>query len=123
MNILFYLTRYPGVGGIETVTSQMIGQLTLKDGHSIDVISHWQQEGGGRIYARRIYPMPNNKQWTAQENISFACDVVKNGHYDVIIYQDSYAPTEKIVCHLSKECNIPLIVFEQQLSIVYLQQA
>lgn len=112
MNILFYLTRYPGVGGIETVTSQIIGQLALKKGHNIDVISHWQQEQKGKIYARSIYPMPNNKRWVAKENISFACDVVKNGHYDVIIYQDSYAPTEKIVCYLSKEYNIPLIVFE-----------
>ena len=108
MNILFYLTRYPGMGGIETVTSQMIEQFTLKEGHAIDVISHWQQEqSGGGIYARSIYHMPNGKQWTAQENISYACDVVKNGHYDVIIYQDSYAPTEKIVCYLSKEYNIP----------------
>lgn len=112
MNILFYLTRYPGVGGIESVTSQIIGQLALKEGHAIDVISHWQQEQKGDIYARSIYPMPSNKQWTAQDNISFACDVVKNRHYDVIIYQDSYAPTEKIVCHLSEEYNIPLIVFE-----------
>lgn len=112
MNILFYLTRYPGVGGIETVTSQIIGQLTLKKGHNIDVISHWQQEQKGKIYAHNIYSMPNNKQWTVQENISFACNVVKKGHYDVIIYQDSYAPTEKIVCYLSKEYNIPLIVFE-----------
>lgn len=112
MNILFYLTRYPGVGGIETVTTQIVGQLALKKGHNIDVISHWQQEQKGEIYARNIYSMPNNKQWTAQENISFACDVVKSRHYDVIIYQDSYAPTEKIACHLSKEYNIPLIVFE-----------
>lgn len=53
MNILFYLTRYPGMGGIETVTSQMIEQFTLKEGHAIDVISHWQQEqsGGGYMLA------------------------------------------------------------------------
>lgn len=112
MNILFYLTRYPGVGGIETVTSQIIKALTLKCCYTIDVISHCQQEQRGKIYARNIYPMPNNKQWMAQENIIYACDVVKNGHYNVIIYQDSYAPTEKIVCYLSKMYNIPLIVFE-----------
>lgn len=112
MNILFYLTRYPGVGGIETVTSQIIKALSLKDCYTIDVISHWQQEQKGEIFAHNIYSMPNNKQWMAQENIIYACDVVKNGHYNVIIYQDSYAPTEKIVCHLSKVYNIPLIVFE-----------
>lgn len=112
MKILFYLTRYPGIGGIETVTSQIIRQLTLKCGHTIDVISHWQQKQAGEIFAHNIFQMPNNKQWTAQENIVYACNVVRNGHYDVIIYQDSYAPTEKIVCHLSKEYNIPLIVFE-----------
>lgn len=111
MNILFYLTRYPGVGGIETVTSQIIGKLSQK-GYTIDVISHWQQKQKSKIYARNIYYMPNAQQWNAQENIIYACNVVKNGHYDVIIYQDSYAPTEKIVCHLSKEYNVTLIVFE-----------
>lgn len=54
MNILFYLTRYPGVGGIETVTSQIIEQLTLK-GDTIDVISHWQQEQlGGDICSQHL---------------------------------------------------------------------
>lgn len=66
----------------------------------------------GGIYVRNIYRMPNDKQWLAQENITYACGVVENGHYDIIIYQDSYAPTETIACHLSKEYNIPLIVFE-----------
>lgn len=56
--------------------------------------------------------MPNDKQWTAQENVTYACNIVKNEHFDVIIYQDSYAPTEKIVCLLSKKYNVPLIVFE-----------
>ena len=111
MNILFYLTRYPGVGGIETVTSQIIEQLSLK-GHVVNVISHWQQKQNGKIFARNIFPMPNDKQWTAQENVTYACNIVKNEHFDVIIYQDSYAPTEKIVCLLSKKYNVPLIVFE-----------
>lgn len=111
MNILFYLTRYPGVGGIETVTSQIIEQLSLK-GHVVDIISHWQQKQNAEIFARNIFPVPNDKQWTAQENITYACNIVENGRYDVIIYQDSYAPTEKIVCLLSKKYNVPLIVFE-----------
>ena len=55
MNILFYLTRYPGVGGIETVTSQIIKALSLKDCYTIDVISHWQQEQKGEIFAHNIY--------------------------------------------------------------------
>lgn len=94
MNILFYLTRYPGVGGIETVTSQIIKALTLKCCYTIDVISHCQQEQRGKIYARNIYPMPNNKQWMAQENIIYACDVVK-----MVITMLSYI---KIVMRLPK---------------------
>ncbi|WP_455621549.1 glycosyltransferase [Parabacteroides sp.] len=112
MNILFYLTRYPGVGGIETVTTQIVGHFVQKQGYTIDILSHRQQQTENDLQICNILCMPNEKQWTAQENISFACNVVKNGHYDVIIYQDSYAPTEKIVCYLSKEYNIPLIVFE-----------
>lgn len=89
MNILFYLTRYPGVGGIETVTSQITESLVLDKGYNIDIISHWQQEWKGAYVSGKIFPMPNDKNWTAPENFAYACDVVKNGNYDVIIYQDS----------------------------------
>lgn len=86
--------------------------MVLDKGYNIDIISHWQQEQKGAYVSGKIFPMPNDKNWTAPENFAYACDVVKNGNYDVIIYQDSYAPTETIVCHLSREYNVPLIVFE-----------
>lgn len=114
MNILFYLTRFPGIGGIETVTWQIIKQLTQKAEYHIDIISHRQQtiKTEECISGFTLFRMPNDKYWLACENISFANEIVKKGNYNVIIYQDSYAPTEKIVCQLSYENKIPLIVFE-----------
>ena len=37
---------------------------------------------------------------------------------NAIIYQDSYAPIEHLVCHLSKSFNIPLYVFEHNTPII-----
>lgn len=40
MNILFYLTRYPGIGGIENVTKIITSNLQSKYGHKVVIISH-----------------------------------------------------------------------------------
>lgn len=112
MKILFYLTRYPGVGGIETVTLQILSYLTVNKKYNIDVLSHWQEEQRGEICTQNVFQMPNKESWLAKENFSFADEIIKSGHYNIIIYQDSYAPTERIVCQLSYQYKIPLFVFE-----------
>jgi hypothetical protein len=40
MHILFYMTTYTGYGGIETVTSQVLGKLCALDGIKVTVIAH-----------------------------------------------------------------------------------
>jgi len=110
MNILFYLTRYPGVGGIENVTNIFASQLLTNN--SISVISHIQQEGVLGLDGIRLYSMPNSSDWNATENYEYAEKVVSENHFDAIIYQDSYAPTERIVCGIAQKHNIPLYVFE-----------
>lgn len=105
------MTRYPGVGGIETVTSLIVERLIKT--HSVTILSHLNQESAScfRKNIRLLY-MPNSKDWCAKENVTYAKTVVESTNFNVIIYQDSYAPTEKIVCGLSHKYAIPLIVFE-----------
>lgn len=108
--ILFYLTRYPGCGGIETVTSLICGEL-LKRNYEIDILSHFQ-EGECHIEGMHIYAMPNQKKWQAIENQSYFLELVHKKQYDLLIYQDSYAPTEDLICTVGKKTKVPFIVFE-----------
>lgn len=110
MNILFYLTRYPGIGGIENVTNLVASRL-LED-NQVAILSHVQQDGVKPIEGVSLYKMPNGKVWTAPENFEYADRLVVEKHFDAIIYQDSYAHTERIVCEIAEKYRIPLYVFE-----------
>lgn len=110
------MTRYPGIGGIENVTTIIIKELLYRGGYIIDIISHCQQNNElteinikNRIH---IFRMPDMGKYYTKENFSYAENIIKYGSYDAIIYQDSYAPTECIVSKLSDKYNIPLFVFE-----------
>lgn len=109
MNILFYLTKYPSVGGIENVTNIIASEL-IKE-HGISVISHISQVAPV-LKGITIYRMPNAHVWSAKENYEYAEKIVSENQFDAIIYQDSYAPTEKIACGIAECHNIPLYVFE-----------
>lgn len=109
MNILFYLTKYPSVGGIENVTNIIASEL-IKE-HKISVISHISQDAPV-VNGITIYRMPNAHVWLAKENFEYAEKIVSDNQFNAIIYQDSYAPTEKIACCVAEHHNIPLYVFE-----------
>lgn len=110
MKILFYLSRYPGIGGIENVTTIIVERL-LKH-CSISILSHKQQEGVSLPLELNLYTMPDSIAWNSRINYDFFKKVVEENKFDAIVYQDSYAPTEHIVCKISKDYKIPLYVFE-----------
>ncbi|WP_288205515.1 glycosyltransferase [uncultured Parabacteroides sp.] len=111
--ILFYMTRFPGVGGIERVTFIIIKEL-LNRGFDIGILSHQSLYVNSEFDSLLciVQKMPNEKKWCAKENYQFAEQVIEKGNYDIIVYQDSYAPTESIVCSLALKYDIPLYVFE-----------
>lgn len=110
MKILFYLTRFPGIGGIENVTNIIVSKL--KKNNDISIISHINNNAANPLEGVKLFFMPNNKNWCAKENIQYVQNIIEENNFDAIIYQDSYAPTDKLVCSLSKKYNIPLYVFE-----------
>ena len=110
MHILFYLTRYPGVGGIENVTNIIASRL-LED-NKVSILSHCHQEGVKFVNGVTTYYMPDSSTWVTKDNIKYVRDLFQSEKFDVIIYQDSYAPTEQIVCELATSYKIPLYVFE-----------
>lgn len=110
MNILFYLTRYPGIGGIENVTNLIAAKLLEKN--QVSILSHVQQKDVDSLYGVSTYFMPDAKRWDAPSNLKFADSLFATHKFDAIIYQDSYASTEQIVCSLAERYNVSLFVFE-----------
>lgn len=109
MNILFILSRYPGIGGIETVSRIIIPELLLK-GHNISIAS-FLQEGEMDLHNVPLLCFPEG-ELNSNTNKSFLIQKLKDGNYDVIIYQDSYGHTERCVIESAKNCNVPVITFE-----------
>lgn len=111
MKLLFFLSRYPGWGGIETVTSQIVDELLKRD-YSVDIVSYIQQEEAQIIPNQvNLYKMPSS-DYVSEENTKFCNEIVRRNKYDLIIYQDSYVPSEKTVIELSSNNKIPFIIFE-----------
>lgn len=117
------MTRFPGFGGIETVT-EIIGNALIDKGYEIILLAHLLQSDRESLLVKRCkcFYMPDDIDWTANDNYTFAERIILNEKIDAIIYQDSYAPTENIVCKLSIEYNIPLFVFEHNTPIYYRKQ-
>lgn len=111
MNILFYMTRYPGWGGIENVTSLIVSELSKTE--NVFILSHLQQNRPDLSLSDiTLYEMPDKDKWVTPANCRFAEKIVVDHSIDAIIYQDSYASTEKIVCELASKLSIKLFVFE-----------
>ena len=85
MNILFYLTRYPGVGGIENVTNLIATKLLEKN--QVSILSHVQQKDVDSLYGVSTYFMPDAKRWDAPSNLKFADSLFATHKFDAIIYR------------------------------------
>lgn len=110
MNILFIIDRYPGIGGIENVSTIIIKELQTEC--HISVIALFPQEGVKNPLGWDINYLPRRERVNSGENFSYIEDFIHNNQIDKIIYQDSYGPTYKLVCHVATKCKVPLYVFE-----------
>lgn len=105
------MTRYPGWGGIENVTSLIVSELSKTE--NVFILSHLQQNRPDLSLSDiTLYEMPDKDKWVTPANCRFAEKIVVDHSIDAIIYQDSYASTEKIVCELASKLSIKLFVFE-----------
>lgn len=114
MNILFYLSRFPGYGGIETVT-ELIGNRLIDKGHHISILTHVKQDRPSALVNRSDYfLMPDEGKWDTDKNHEYAVDLINKYNFDVIIVQDSYAPFEGVVRSMkeNQKNGEALIVFE-----------
>lgn len=111
MKILFYLSRFPGWGGIETVT-EILGNELVHRGFELSILTHMRQDCPSELVNKvQYYLMPDEGAWHTPANVEFAKNLVQAHHFDFIVYQDSYAPTEGIVTQM-KQPGTKLIVCE-----------
>lgn len=111
MNILFYLNRFPGWGGIETVT-ELIGSKLAESGHDIHILSHRHQDRPSELLNKAsFHTMPDGKSLSSRENMEFAVRLIRDFDICLVVYQDCYEPTERIALKM-KEAGARLAVFE-----------
>lgn len=112
--ILFLLDRYPGFGGIETVTTILSNALAE---HYRVIICAQRSERKDELLLkldpRVIYrSLPDATQSHHAENLTAFHRILSEEKVDVVIYQDSYAPNDYLPLSISKESGVKLIVVE-----------
>ncbi len=113
MNILFYLTRFPGWGGIETVT-ELIGAELCRNGHDITLLAHSKQSRQSVLNSQsHYYLMPDENEFYTDNNLHFALKVIKKHQINVVIYQDSYSDSDGILKQIKYHYPfVKIVVFE-----------
>ena len=101
-NILFYLTRFPGWGGIETVT-EIIGLQLNKQGYDITILTHTRQDRPSKLLDKvHYYVMPDEGQYNTVQNQEYLKEIIFRQNIDILLFQDSYADNHYIVDNIVK---------------------
>lgn len=115
-SVLFYIARYPGYGGIESITTLFANHLASDLKYKVSIISCVQQDES--ILLEKLnsgilfYKLPNIKKINSEENQTFFNKIVEDNHIDTIIYQDSYYPNEDLLINVSNRNHINIICVE-----------
>lgn len=102
MKILFYLHRYPAIGGIENVTT-FLANAFVGLGYEIRIFSHFG-------VADRPHNLDGAIGVVRLDQGGGLRQEIESWEPDLIIYQDSYAPIEKMLFYPGM--SVPVIVCE-----------
>lgn len=113
-HILFYITNYPGYGGIEKVTTYLANAL-CKLNYKVSILSF--HCGAEELLidldeSINCIFVPNQENKICDENARFIANIIDKNEYDRIIYQDCYSPIHELLFQTSYPCNNKLIVVE-----------
>lgn len=98
-NILFYITNYPGYGGIEKITT-ILANCLIKNNYNIFILSF---HNGDKELLNEINPNiklffpPNQDELLTEENNLYVKGIFNKYKFDWIIYQDCYSPIHEIL--------------------------
>lgn len=103
MRILFYITSYPGYGGIEKVTTILSNYLNA-NGIEVEILSFKNQaESLLEELSRdvKVTFVPDSSNFVSDTNRNFIDDFFSSRHFDWIIYQDCYSNIHELLLHHS----------------------
>ena len=123
-NILFLLTTYPGVGGIEKVTNYIANELVKY--HHVSIASCMQVANPGMLNDLdkriRYYLCPKHDyNHLSKENVTFINGIINSGHITHIIFQDSYSNFYKVLKHIDNRKAIIIIGVEHNTPLCFLK--
>lgn len=112
--ILFYITNFPGYGGIEKVTTYLANALD-KFNYQITILSF--HCGAEELLCSlneniKCVFVPNQEQYICEENAMFINQFLHTCTFDWIIYQDCYSPIHQLLYQTDFPLNQKLIVVE-----------
>ena len=110
-NILFYISRYPGYGGIEKVTTILANYWSKVIGWKVYILSVQAQDLNLLSELDKdikVYFLPKPHEISSSENIDLLNQIITNNNIDWIIYQDSYAKTEDLLYAVKGKCKIAI---------------
>lgn len=112
--VLFLLSRYPGIGGIEKVTTLLANELATQ--YEIIICSHTQELEGrllGELQEKvRFFRLPNANPKYDRANVDALLTIVRDCRVDMMVYQDSYFRNDYLVEAVAKETRVKVVVVE-----------
>ena len=101
MRILFYITSYPGYGGIEKVTTILSNYLSA-NGIEIEILSFKNQAESlleELSHNVKVTFVPDSSNFVSDINRNFIDEFFSSRHFDWIIYQDCYSNIHELLLH------------------------
>ncbi len=114
MNILFLIERYPGFGGIETVTA-VLANYFLKLDYKVAIISHIQEnEEVLKKLDKRVllYRFTDKQNKFSLENQNYLKNVISEFQPNFIINQESYSGLFKLLIDIRNKASFKIITVE-----------
>jgi len=114
MNILFLIDRYPGFGGIETVTT-VLANFFLNQNYQVAIISHRQENEDllEKLHQPvRLFKFPNKQLKVSSENETYLKQVISEFQPNYIINQESYSGLFKLLITIKNEISCKIITVE-----------
>ena len=111
MNVLYLLNRYIGIGGIENVTKLLAKSLAELYRHHVTIYSLVTQENisDSSFYLENVEILVSS--YNAIEDIKKEfIQILNKGNFQVVVFQDSYAPIEYLLdCVDRKKTKIVIV--------------
>lgn len=113
INILFYLDRYPGYGGIESVTTVLSNEF-IEKGYSVFIISLNQENEDllDKLNKQVTLLSLPSLDLLSNENEEYLINEIKNRNIDFLIHQHSYAPIFSLIVKVKNRIQCKIITVE-----------